>query len=78
MESIRIAVIGLGKMGLLHTGILSSMNNVELVALCEQKKLMIQLAKRVLDKKIKVVNTINALADFDLDAITSHPITFSF
>jgi len=35
-KKLRVAVIGLGKMGLLHAGILSVLPDVELVALCEK------------------------------------------
>jgi predicted dehydrogenase len=69
VQKIRVAVIGLGKMGLLHAGILASMNDVELVALCDQKKLLIKIAKKVFKERINVVNNIQALSDFDLDAV---------
>ncbi len=69
MPKIRVAVIGLGKMGLLHAGILSSMKDVQLVALCDQKKLLINLAKKVFKEKINVVNNIQALTELNLNAV---------
>jgi predicted dehydrogenase len=69
MKKLRVAVIGLGKMGLLHAGLLGSMNDVELVALCDQKKLLLRIAKKVFKEKITVVNNIQALANLNLDAV---------
>jgi predicted dehydrogenase len=69
MKELRVAVIGLGKMGLLHAGILSSMRNVHLIAICEQKKLIAKLAKKVLSGKVTVVDNVRSLSSLDLDAV---------
>lgn len=35
-EGLRVAVVGLGKMGLLHASILNVLSNVKLTAVCEK------------------------------------------
>ncbi len=69
MQKLRVAVVGLGKMGLLHAAILSSMSDVQLVALCDQKKILTKLAKKVFNQEISVVNNIQALSNLNLDAV---------
>jgi predicted dehydrogenase len=69
MKEFRVAVIGLGKMGLLHAGILCSMPNVRLLAICDQKKLITRLARKVLGKKVSIVSDVRLLSSFALDAI---------
>jgi predicted dehydrogenase len=43
-----VGLVGLGKMGLLHAGILSSINFVKLVAISEREKVITKFAKRLL------------------------------
>jgi len=69
MERLKVAVIGLGKMGVLHTGILSAMSNVHVVAVCDKKKLIVRFVKKVLDGKVQVVDDVNHLSAFNLDAV---------
>ena len=49
-ESLRVAVIGLGKMGLLHASILNTLPNVELTALCDKSVFVRKFCKRVFEE----------------------------
>lgn len=65
----RIAVIGLGKMGLLHASILSAMPEVRLVALCERNTLKSAFAGKLLHGRVETVTRLKDLRRFDLDAV---------
>jgi len=65
---LRVAIIGLGKMGLVHAGILNVLPNVELVALCEKSGLIRRFAKKVF-KELEVVDDLEKLAGLNLGAI---------
>jgi predicted dehydrogenase len=67
-EPLQVAVIGLGKMGLLHASILSILPNVNLVGICETSKLMRRIAKKAL-KGVLVAESLDAFSDLDLDAV---------
>jgi len=67
-DSLRVAIIGLGKMGLLHASILNTLPNVELNALCDKGALIRKFCKRVFDK-VHVVNHLEKLSDLNLDAV---------
>jgi predicted dehydrogenase len=67
-ETFRAAVVGLGKMGLLHASVLNVMKNVEIVGLCEKSSMIRRLIKKLL-KDVKIVDDIVKLADLDLDAV---------
>ena len=47
MKLLRVAVVGLGKMGLLHASILNMMPNVEVVALCDKSSLLLKIVKKL-------------------------------
>jgi predicted dehydrogenase len=68
MDNLRVAVVGLGKMGLLHASILSVMPNVEVTALCDKSSLLRKFVKKLF-KKAQVVDDIEKLADLGLDAV---------
>ncbi len=67
-ETFRVAVVGLGKMGLLHASILNVIENVEVVGLCEKSSIIRRLVKKLL-KDVKIVDDVVELVDLDLDAI---------
>ena len=70
MNRLRIAVVGLGKMGLLHTSLLNVFPEVELVAVCEKSKLMNRLFRKLFSKSsVSVVDTVDKLRDLELDAV---------
>ncbi|MFC1943368.1 Gfo/Idh/MocA family protein [Chloroflexota bacterium] len=64
----RIAIIGLGKMGLLHASLLSTIPEVKLVALCEKSGLIRRFSKSILSG-MPIVNSISNLSGFNLDAV---------
>jgi len=64
---LRVAVVGLGKMGLLHASILSVLPNVQVTALCEKSVITRKFLKKVF--KIPVVDDVAKLSDLDLDAV---------
>ena len=68
MDRLRVAVVGLGKMGLLHASILSVMPSVELIALCDKSFLLLKFVKKLF-KKAKVVDDVAKLADLDIDSV---------
>ena len=73
-ESLRVAVIGLGKMGLLHASILNTLPNVELNALCDKGALIRKFCKKVFDK-VRVADDVEKLSDLDMDvAYVTTPI----
>ena len=63
-----MAVIGMGKMGIVHSCVLSVVPGVEVVALCE-KSLMIRRFLKKMFKSARIVGDAWQLADLDLDAV---------
>jgi predicted dehydrogenase len=67
---LRTAVIGLGKMGLLHAGILNVNPNVELVALCDKSKLMARLYRKIFSRAgMIVVDDLEKLTSLGIDVV---------
>jgi len=64
----KVAVVGLGKMGLLHASILSVLDDVELVALCEKSTLVRRFGKRIIPG-VSVVADLAELYGMGLDAV---------
>lgn len=64
----RVAIVGLGKMGLLHASLLSVLPEVELVAICEQGALIRRFGRKVLGGS-KMVGRVAELSGLGLDAI---------
>jgi predicted dehydrogenase len=76
---LRLAVIGFGKMGMLHASILNVMENVKVVGICEKSYIIRRLAKQLL-KDTEIVGNVGELVDLDLDAVfvtTPIPTHFS-
>ena len=67
-ENLRVAVVGLGKMGLLHASILNTFPNVELKALCDKGSLIRKFCKKVF-KNVRVVDDLTKLSDLELDIV---------
>lgn len=67
-EKLRVAVVGLGKMGILHSCILNVLPQVELSALCEKSGMTLRLLKKVFNG-VRMVDDVRKLANFGLDAV---------
>jgi predicted dehydrogenase len=67
-EPIRAGLVGLGKMGLVHSCILKVLPNVQLTALCEKSRMTRRFLKKVFDG-VPIVDDVEKFADFDLDAV---------
>jgi len=68
MKEIKAGIVGLGKMGLLHSAILNSLNNVRVVAVTDTEKLVRNLFQTVMD--IKTYNDFKKMIeDNNLDVI---------
>lgn len=78
MQKLRIAIVGLGKMGILHSSILHTMPNVEVVALCDKSFFLRKFVSKMF-KKAQVVNDIMELDNSNLDSIyVTTPIPVHF
>jgi len=66
--NLKVAVVGMGKMGLLHASILNAIPEAELAALCDKSFLIRKFLKKLF-KEIAVVNSVDKLSRFDLDAV---------
>ncbi|MEM2281743.1 MAG: Gfo/Idh/MocA family oxidoreductase [Candidatus Bathyarchaeia archaeon] len=67
-KELRVAVVGFGKMGMLHTGILNVLPSVKLVAICEKSDLVRRFLKRAV-KAVQVVDCVEKLSGLGLDAV---------
>jgi len=77
-ESLRVAVIGLGKMGLLHASILNTLPDVQLTALCDKSAMIRRFCKRVFEG-VHLVGDVEELSDLRLDAVyVTTPISSHF
>ena len=70
----RVAIIGMGKMGLLHASLLNTMPEVELAAFCEKNSLIRRFSNKIL-MGIPVVDSVDNLYEYDINAayITTPP-----
>jgi predicted dehydrogenase len=64
----RVAIVGLGKMGLVHAGILNVLPGVELIALCEKSSLIRRFSKKLF-KGLDIVDDVKQLERLNLDAV---------
>jgi predicted dehydrogenase len=64
----KVAVVGFGKMGILHAGILNALPKVHLVAVCEKSGLIRRFMKKLF-KDVSVVDDVGELSDLGLDAV---------
>lgn len=67
-RELNIAVVGMGKMGILHSAVLRVIPRVRLVALCEKSAFTVRLLKK-LYKNVQVVDDLEKLADQPIDAV---------
>ncbi|MEM2889687.1 MAG: Gfo/Idh/MocA family oxidoreductase, partial [Candidatus Bathyarchaeia archaeon] len=77
-EKLKIAIVGFGKMGVLHAGILNVLPGVKLAAICEKSGLIRRFLKRVF-RDVDVVDCVEKLSRLDLDAVyVTTPIVSHF
>lgn len=67
-EKLRVAVVGLGKMGLLHASILNVLPNAQLTALCDKSTLILRFSRKIFDG-VHVVDDVEKLSGLDLDVV---------
>jgi len=67
-EKFKVGVVGMGKMGILHSGILNVLPQTELAGVCEPVKLTNRILKKVF-RKIPVVKDISEFSKLNLDAL---------
>jgi predicted dehydrogenase len=69
-KKLKVAVVGLGKMGLLHTSILSVFDEVELLAVCDKSTLMSMLYKKIFSHNgVRVLGDFEKLSELNPDAV---------
>ncbi len=64
----RVAVIGLGKMGLLHASVLNSMPDVEVSAICEKSFLIRRIFRKIF-REARLVGNFDTLSGSEIDAV---------
>jgi predicted dehydrogenase len=67
-EKIRLAVIGIGKMGLLHTCILNVLPNANVIAVCDKSPIIRKMSSKIF-RNMKFVDDVRNLEGLGLDAI---------
>ena len=78
MDKLKVAIIGFGKMGLLHSCVLGTIPTVEVVAFCEKNRMLRRLAKKLVKNSI-LVDDVEKLNDLPLDcAFVTAPIPAHF
>ena len=66
----RIGIVGLGKMGILHSGIINCQPNASVKAICEKDRLLLRLVRSLLPKTISLYEDHLKMAENeDLDAV---------
>jgi len=65
---LKVAVIGFGKMGMLHAGILNTLPNVQLTAICEKDRLIRRFLRKIF-RDVVIVDSVKNLSSLDLDAV---------
>ena len=66
----KVGVVGLGKMGILHAGIVSSISEASVTAVCEKESFLARTARALLPKRITVYkDPQKMIAEEQLDAV---------
>src|SRR5665647_688621 len=68
MKKLNVAVVGVGKMGLVHASIFSTLPNVELVALCDKSNLIRKFCNKLLSN-ITIIDDIAKMSELDIDIV---------
>lgn len=64
----KVAVVGMGKMGIVHSCVLHVIPEVEVVGLCEKSRLVRRFVKKIFTK-VDIVDDVEKLAGLGLDAV---------
>ena len=67
-KKLRFGIVGLGKMGLVHTSVLNVLPNVEVVALCDKSDLIRRFFKKVLNN-VPILDDAEKFSSYGLDAV---------
>lgn len=67
-QPLRVAVVGIGKMGLLHTSVLSVIPDAEVVGICEKSSVTRKLLKRLF-RKVALVDDVSQFSELSPDAV---------
>jgi predicted dehydrogenase len=67
-KKLRVGVVGLGKMGLVHTCVLNVLPGVQVAALCEKSRLIRRFSKKIF-KGVKIVDDVEGFSRLNLDAV---------
>ncbi len=67
-KKLNVAVVGVGKMGLVHASIFNTLPNVKLVALCDTSTLIRKFCKKLLSG-VQIIDNIAKMSDLDLDIV---------
>jgi predicted dehydrogenase len=69
-NTIKVGIVGLGKMGILHAGIINSMSDTSVTAICEKESFLTSAARGFLPKRISVYKDYQKMvAEEQLDAV---------
>src|SRR5665647_2528054 len=68
LRKLNVAVVGVGKMGLVHASIFNTLPNVELVALCDTSTLIRKFCSKLLSG-VKIIDDIAKMSDLDIDIV---------
>ncbi len=78
MDRLKVVIIGLGKMGLLHSCILNTIPGVDVIAFCDKSTMLRRVAKKLFKRSV-VVDDVEKLNDLSLDcAFVTAPIPAHF
>lgn len=78
MSTVNVAIVGLGKMGIVHAALLAAMPNVRVAGMCDANRLLTRYARRFLPD-VPVVEEVSELSGLDLDAVfVTTPVTSHF
>jgi predicted dehydrogenase len=67
-SELRVAIVGLGKMGFLHVGLLSTFPGVRVEAVCEKNRLVAKYAAKIF-RRAKITSDMGKLSGMGLDIV---------
>jgi predicted dehydrogenase len=67
-KTVRVGVVGLGKMGLLHASILNTMPNAQIVAVCEKSSLIRKISKKIF-RGVAITEDVADFSTLNVDAV---------